>query len=400
MNNNYINRVPSPYLSSNLVMVRTITPVHAGVGRAGGVIDLPIQRDEYGYPSIYSSSLKGAFKTALLQAFLKELNNYSKARRSVQALLGPEPEERESFESSVAFLDAYLFAMPVRSLKGVYVYVTSPLLLKRFYERFELLTKIFREGKEQEERDKAREIDSILKALREIAEKDLQPSEAVCIDENMCKKFKESALGGKIVLAEEFLLDIVKDINEDHVKRLNNFSRRVIGLDKSLLVVSDENELAKNIIERSVLRFTRVKLSRETKTVSAGPWTEEYLPPKTVLHTMALFKKPSLSNNFVKKILGNHNKEKKHQDEEDYLNALEKLGILGREQVAAINNSASIIEKMQLITKSVENKFKQIIKDSLKGYIILGGHETIGKGIVSLRLLSLEDLEKTIESGG
>ena len=122
MGSDHVDVVPSTYLLSDLIVLRAVTPVHAGVGRAGGVVDLPVQRDEYGYPCIYSSSLKGALKAGLLQAFLKSLGGgsgaYHRALMAVQALLGPEPEEGESFESSVALLDAYLFAMPVRSLRG------------------------------------------------------------------------------------------------------------------------------------------------------------------------------------------------------------------------------------------------------------------------------------------
>jgi len=379
MSNVSLNIAPSFYLLSDLTIVRAITPVHAGAGRTSGIVDLPIQRDEYGYPCIYSSSLKGALKTALLQALLRENHYYAKARNAIQVLLGPEPEEGEAFESPIAILDAYLLAIPVRSLKGIYVYVTSPLLIKRFYERFELYRTIS-QGDEQ----KTSEIEELANMLNKIVEQKLEPHEAICIGEDKeCDKLRVKELEGKVVLAEEYFLDL-KDKNDDKTKILS-----LLNLDKPLLIVSDENETAKNIIERSILRFTRVRLKRETKTVDAGPWTEEYLPPKTILHTMILYKKPQLSSSLIKKIL---NKELDVVNEEHYLEALKNLNLLNDEYKEKISKSNSILEKMRFTTESIRMKFIALVNDWLKGYIVLGGHETIGKGITKLEILGSKDL--------
>jgi len=398
LSDNRIDIVPSPYLLSDLIVVKAVTPVHAGIGRTGGVVDLPIQRDEYGYPCIYSSSLKGALKTALLQAFLEELE-YDKARKAVQALLGPEPEEGESFESSIALLDAYLFAMPVRSLKGVYAYVTSPLSLKRFYEGLELLTKISKEGEKEGEEKNIANIDAVLRTLRKIAEHEPQSNEAVCVGEKEeCEILKVSELDKKLVLAEEYFLDI-KDpegVNVDEAKKLNMFIKKVMGLDKPLLVLSDS--LAKSVIERGVLRYTRVRLRRETKTVERGGlWSEEYLPHKTTLYSIALYKKPPLSANFIRKILEGKNEGPLSED--NYFNALKELRILKDEQLDKIKSCSPILEKMQTVAEAVRSKVRDLINQQLKGYLILGGHETIGKGIVHLKLFSLKELENTLIGG-
>jgi len=385
MSNINLNIVPSFYLLSDLTIVRAITPVHAGAGRTSGIVDLPIQRDEYGYPCIYSSSLKGALKTALLQTLLRETNDYAKARNAIQVLLGPEPEEGETFESPITILDAYLLAIPVRSLKGIYVYVTSPLLIKRFYERFELF-KTISQGDEQ----KTSEIEELANMLNKIVELKPEPHEAICIGtDEECDKLRVKELEGKVVLAEEYFLDL-KDKIDDKTKMLS-----FLKLDKPLLIVSDENETAKNIVERSILRFTRVRLKRETKTVEphTGPWTEEYLPPKTILHTIILYKKPQPSSSLIKKILGN---ELESISEEDYLKALKELNLLNDEQKEKISKSNNILEKIQLITKHIRERFINLVNNQLKGYTILGGHETIGKGITKLEILSFQGSPKDL----
>ncbi len=387
------------YTAGDLLFIRAITPLHVGVGRTGGVVDLPIQRDEYGYPCIYSSSIKGALKTSLLYSFVKTLEDYNEARMAVQALLGPEPEEGETFESSIAILDAYLFAMPVRSLKGVYTYITSPLLIARFHERLELLKTILQDG-DQTILDK---VSNLIDILGKIIERELEINEAICIGKNNeCENLKVDVLQGKAVLAEEFFLDLKSLDNSNEISEgqatkpdvLVKFIRNVAELDKPLLIVNDS--IAKDVIERSILRYTRVRLRRETKTVGAGPWTEEYLPPKAVLHTMTLYKKPSLSDSFIKNVLGEE-KEQELSYEDRYLNALKKLQILDDDQIKNIKNTNSIVEKMRMIAKGVKKKVKNLISEQLKGYIILGGHETIGKGIVNLKLIDFEEPQNILK---
>jgi len=50
---------------------------------------------------------------------------------------------------------------------------------------------------------------------------------------------------------------------------------------KGLVVVADD--IARTIVNRSVMVQYRVRLKSETKTVDKGPWSEEYLPSETVM---------------------------------------------------------------------------------------------------------------------
>lgn len=58
------------YVFSELFFIHAITHLHVGSGSSiEEEIDLPFQRDELGYPTIYASSLKGAIKSFLLKEF-------------------------------------------------------------------------------------------------------------------------------------------------------------------------------------------------------------------------------------------------------------------------------------------------------------------------------------------
>ena len=403
----------SPYYDlMDLVLLRAITSIHAGTGRAGGTVDLPIQRDEYDYPCIYSSSIKGALKTALLHAFAKTPgSDYEKARGAVQALLGSDPEEGESFESSIAILDAYLLAIPTRSLKGVYAYLTSPFLLKRFYERLEQFKTNLGDREEQKlekpetgsgtdksggEPTQQDPLKSLMDALKKIVDKEPEPDRVICFGEKKdCEGLKVPIQGGRVVLAEEFVLGL----NYEQIEQvIINFLRNVLRLDRPLLIASDE--IAKEIIDRSLIRYTRVKLRRETKTVETGGlWTEEYLPPKALLYTLMMYKKPSLSSTFVKRVIGKDPDQGGMINEDDYLEALKTLNLLKEDDVKKIKGAGRTQDKLHIIVRAIEMKTRSMVAEQLKGYLILGGHETIGKGIVKLETFDGGSLVKHLRGG-
>lgn len=384
--------IPSSYSLADLVFLMPITPVHAGIGR-GGIVDLPIQRDEYGYPQIYSSSLKGALKTTLLNAFIENLGNYDKARKAVVALLGPEPEEGESFESSIAILDANILTMPVRSLRGVYVYVTSPLLLRRFCDVLDLVekyqgknkgqqeTKEQSQGKnqgQQETKDQSQssglKSEDLRKCIEQI-EKKLPKGHAVCVGDNKeeCESIKLKELEDKVLLVEEVFLEIKDDLCDKDQNTLKQLKQE-LRLEKPLLIFHDD--IVNEVIDRSLIRLTRVRLERETKTVGGGPWIEEYIPPSTVLYTAVLYKTPTLSWGFINRCVDK-------PENANYFNCLKELNIINDE----IKNINDPLENTRKISLEVREKFKKLITENLKGYLIIGGHETIGKGIVKVQFL-------------
>lgn len=108
-------------------LIRAITPLHPGSGaRVSGLVDLPVQREAHtDFPVIYASSLKGA-----LRAWSGGVKGLDK--NLIGEIFGPEPGEGDKSVGKAVFMDAKLLLLPVRSLKGVYGWATSPLLLERF----------------------------------------------------------------------------------------------------------------------------------------------------------------------------------------------------------------------------------------------------------------------------
>lgn len=101
-----------------------VSPVHMGAGTAVGVIDNPIQRERHtGHPCFAGSGIKGAVRHSF-----KALGGDPTL---LDRLLGPESENGDLHAGAVSFGDAQLVALPVRSLRGGYVYATSPKALSR-----------------------------------------------------------------------------------------------------------------------------------------------------------------------------------------------------------------------------------------------------------------------------
>ncbi len=101
-----------------------VSPVHMGAGQAIGVIDNPIQRERHTeHPCFAGSGIKGAIR----HSFTALGGDTS----FIDALLGPAPDSSELHAGAVSLGDAQLVALPIRSLKGGFVYATSPQALAR-----------------------------------------------------------------------------------------------------------------------------------------------------------------------------------------------------------------------------------------------------------------------------
>ena len=313
------------YYASDILLITAITNLHVGTGRGGEVVDLPIQRDSYAFPTIYSSSLKGAIKSY----------TYNKLNKFTEMLFGP--DGGGEFASPVALSDAYLLAFPARSLKGVYCYLTCPLLLRRFKEYADMIGYKFEN-----------EIEILLEKPQV----------------NICDNPQNISIDEKAIINEELVLENL-NINKGVAKL-----RELLALDKELVIIGDDECLKQ--VDRSLIRLTRVRLNRSSKTVEHGPWTEEYVPSKTTFFLTIYYSKPPNS------VLDKYEKD-------------ESLKIL----------KDQIIKELEIkeIKDIDETKIRNYLEKNLK-LLVIGGHETIGSGIVKLKFLKPQVAQPSQIKGG
>lgn len=115
------------------VFFYAVSPVHMGAGQAIGVIDNPIQRERHtGHPCFAGSGIKGAVRHAweVLSSAVPEADK-GKLKIHLDGLFGPKSNSGELHAGAVSFGDAQLVALPIRSLRGGYVYATCPQALSR-----------------------------------------------------------------------------------------------------------------------------------------------------------------------------------------------------------------------------------------------------------------------------
>lgn len=117
--------------ATQLVFYYAISPVHMGAGSAIGAIDSPIQREVHTrHPIFAGSGLKGALRHHFNRAWPRAEGDDRKPNSLINRIFGPDTGASD-FAGALSLSDAQLVVLPVRSLKGGFAYVTSPLALAR-----------------------------------------------------------------------------------------------------------------------------------------------------------------------------------------------------------------------------------------------------------------------------
>jgi len=131
-------------MKSKLLYLFTRTPLHVGAGASVGAIDQPIQRERHtGFPIIPGSSIKGVLADGLDflardehgKILKDDSRNTSKRTEKGAQLFGPGASKVEGDNGqagAISFGEAQLLAFPVRSAKGCFAWLTSPLAIKRW----------------------------------------------------------------------------------------------------------------------------------------------------------------------------------------------------------------------------------------------------------------------------
>ena len=221
-------------------LLHALSPLHAGTGQAADVIDLPTARMKAtGIPFLPGSSIKGVLRDA----------RRGDDREKTEAVFGPS-DDPAAHAGALVVGDARLLALPVRSFRGTFAWVTSPLLLTL--------------------------------AKRDLGEADLSiPSTngrgAQLAQESCCVH------QGRLYLED---LDLpATESNEATVwaQRLAPLASPGDDIFTKRFAVVDDDTMA-FLWETATQVDARVRLDEKTRTVAPGAlWLEESLPPESLL---------------------------------------------------------------------------------------------------------------------
>lgn len=236
-----------------LVMyIYTETPIHPGSGIALGAVDLPIQRERHTeFPMIQGSSLKGVLRSHA-QAI-----GFSKTEENI--IFG-EPDR----VGGISVTDARVLAFPVRSLKGLFGWITCPFILDRFRRDMSLIGKNLTWNIPIPSSEN--------KAI-------LNSESNLIIDNNI---YLEDL---KLDVEQSNILDEITKSFTDALPDINGYQHLREKLEKDLVILTDD--LFRDLVTMTTEIATRVRIGDEG-VVEEGPWSEEYIPTDTIMYSLVL----------------------------------------------------------------------------------------------------------------
>ncbi|MGC9771002.1 type III-B CRISPR module RAMP protein Cmr4 [Fervidobacterium islandicum] len=277
--------------------------LHVGKGMDIGIVDLPIQRERTtGFPII--QGIKGSLRANI---------NFGGKEKEI---FGSEPSESSSNDSNkgttpgqIAFSEAKILLFPVREHERLFVWVTCPLALIRFFKEL---------GKHD-----------IVEKLEK-----LNITDADVFTHNKENKTEIMLEDFKFTLKEDKEFGRIGEIISKNISTVDYIKEKI---KKDILIVNDKTFAA--IVETMTEIIPRIRINKTTGTVDQGAlWYEEYLPQDTIMYFVA--RRTLFSN-----------------------------------------------------TKNEENQkdLMEVLKSKIDGTVInVGGKETVGKGLVSLKVVSLQ----------
>lgn len=113
-------------METRIFHLHALSALHVGTGQGVGAVDLPIARARAtNLPLVPGSALKG-----VLRDEAKE--QWGLDAKQIKTLFGAEHTDDNSHAGAIAFGDAHLLLLPIRSFAGTVAYATCPFILKRY----------------------------------------------------------------------------------------------------------------------------------------------------------------------------------------------------------------------------------------------------------------------------
>jgi CRISPR-associated protein Cmr4 len=273
--------------TAEILFIHAQTGLHPGSGTALGTVDLPIQRERHTqWPVIPGSTLKGILRDAIREKVrgnhqpeyetqaeiggTRQVLKRSQRRvaneddADLVAVFGPGKVEQDtSHAGALSLTDARILAFPVRSLKGVFAWVTCPAVLERLKRDLNLGRK-----------------DGNALGLPTGPGK----------DKALCQQNGPLLLDGNKLVLEEFEFERTGDA--DPVARW--VSQRAVAdeatqkrLQSHLVILHDDDFT--HFVRHATEVVARVGLDYERKTVKTGAlFYEEFLPAETLFYSVVL----------------------------------------------------------------------------------------------------------------
>lgn len=226
-------------IKTQAFILHALSPLHVGVGHAADIIDLPIAKMKAtNIPFVPGSSIKGVLRDA------SRNGDSSKT----DAVFGP-AQDPEAHAGALIVGDARLVALPVRSYRGTFAWVSSPLLLT-------------------------------------LARRDMPGGDGLAVPEMSGRQALHST--GNVCEWKRKLYIEDLDLDSKQAPEVDAWANLLAPLVdgemfKKRFAIIDDDTMSL-LFETGTQVDTRIRLNAETRTVAKGAlWLEESLPAETLL---------------------------------------------------------------------------------------------------------------------
>jgi len=252
------------YKKSGVLTFYSETPVHMGTGQSVSYVDLPIQRERHtSFPVLWSSGIKGVIRDLASRKWPD--------KEKVELIFGPESEGSE-FASCMSITDAKILLYPVRSLRGVFAWITCPLVLRRLKDD---ITSV-----------------GLNKDLNISEFLNVTDGEALVFGNDLIVKDKNE------VVLEEFVFKAEeKELGglEEFLSSLLPNNELTSKLKEHLVIVSDN--VFKDFVNYAVEIRTRIRIDQAKGTVKdKALFSEELIPSESVFYSLVFIGEPFKKN--------------------------------------------------------------------------------------------------------
>jgi CRISPR-associated protein Cmr4 len=269
-----------PTQAPGLLFIYTETALHAGTGASLGTVDLPIQRERItSFPKVQSSSIKGVLRSLTTSSGVADL------------LYGPDGQQ---YAGALAISDARIVLFPVRSLSGLFSWITCPTALARLKRDLELISQppsptwklehsTFQRLIQGEQAAVAANSGAVVGPLNKIAlEEYLFEPVTALTDANGGETGEITGQAGQDEVAE-----IAKWLADQAFPGDLGWWRDKLRYKNHLVVLTDED--FRDFVISSTEVIARTRLDPGTKTVQSGAlWYQEFLPEETLLYSVVV----------------------------------------------------------------------------------------------------------------
>lgn len=236
-------------METRVFHLQNLSALHVGTGQGVGVVDLPIARAKAtNLPIVPGSAIKGVLRDAL------SLNTDEQV-----ILFGPysDDDEKVSHAGAIAFGDANLLLLPIRSFAGTVAYATCPYILRQYQRDMNVDIGV----PEQTDKASITEDSKLMVTDSKIALEDLD------IDIEQLAEVKK--------WAESITKKLYPKTVKNHQSWREQVSQRFVIL---------PDDVFSFLADTATEIRTRIRIDRDTRVVKEGAlWTEENLPADSVL---------------------------------------------------------------------------------------------------------------------